>query len=145
MVSHLFYYQLAVLALAWLFVMLHCGTVSHETLLVKSAPCNFHWHQGTFHRVMVSIFLRFKYAMSKPFPTNLGLNQQSHMTQDIYGKQVLPTSPSARTYKKTKAEVPNPCGPQLLPLRVMSGSAHLTSSGAHAIQHWTPDSLEERQ
>gem|GEM_PF-4532504 len=34
---------------------------------------------------------------------------------------------------------PYACGPQLLPLRVMSGSAHLTPYGVHATQHWTPD------
>ena len=31
------------------------------------------------------------------------------------------------------------CGPQLLPLRVISGSAHLIPYGIHATQHWTPD------
>ena len=46
-------------------------TPPRQTLLVKSAPCNFHWHQCAFQRDIVSIFLRFKHGMSKAFPTNL--------------------------------------------------------------------------
>jgi hypothetical protein len=30
------------------------------------------------------------------------------------------------------------CGPQLLPLRIISGSARLTPYGVHATQRWTP-------
>ncbi len=32
-----------------------------------------------------------------------------------------------------------PCGPQLLPPSVISGSERLRPSGAHATQDWTPD------
>src|SRR4029453_4201204 len=42
-----------------------------------------------------------------------------HMTQDICGKKVLPTSPSAWTYKATKAEVPNPANVSCSPLDII--------------------------
>ena len=39
---------------------------------------------------MVSIFLRFKYGMSKPFPTNLGLNNKSHVSRSSSDITSLP-------------------------------------------------------
>jgi hypothetical protein len=55
------------------------------TLLVKFWQCKFHCYQGTFHRGKVPIFLSFKDSMSKLFPTNVRLNQQSQRWRGLHG------------------------------------------------------------
>ena len=84
---------------------------SHETLLVKAAPCNFHWHQCIFHGDMVAIFLRFKHGMSKSFPTHLGLNQQYLMrvplaTADEKGDDGGSTTARRRSHDSSAISLP---------------------------------------
>src|SRR5262245_24364758 len=42
-----------------------------------------------------------------------------HMTQDTCGKQILPTSPSACTYKASKADVPNAANVSCSPIAIL--------------------------
>ena len=112
------------------------------TLLVKSAPCNFHWHQGTFHRVMVSIFLRFKYGMSKPFPTNLGLNQQSRscplhgFRTDGEGSRQLEkhTGMDRRDCSRSATGESTPTGRQALRMTDARGVTSAWSGGRHRME-----------
>jgi hypothetical protein len=87
------------------------GAIALKALAVYALPTPW-LPQETTTMALYGVYEDEPKALGAPRPayghSKDGRDGSVHMTQDICGKKVLPTSPSVWTYKATKAEVPNP-------------------------------------